>query len=69
MALEQANYTAGKDSLYINAHGTGTPLNDSSETTGHQSLRWARRTHSAPASASTKSDDRPYAGRGGRGGG
>ena len=32
-ALEQANYTAGKDSLYINAHGTGTKLNDSSETT------------------------------------
>ena len=32
-ALEQANYTAGKDSLYINAHGTGTPLNDTTETT------------------------------------
>lgn len=31
MALEQAGYTSD-DNLYINAHGTGTALNDSSET-------------------------------------
>lgn len=30
-ALEEAGYTE-KDTLYINAHGTGTPLNDKSET-------------------------------------
>lgn len=32
MALEESGYDAGKDSLYINAHGTGTILNDRSET-------------------------------------
>lgn len=31
-ALDEARFDAGKDTLYINAHGTGTPLNDSSET-------------------------------------
>lgn len=31
MALEQAGYTS-EDRLYINAHGTGTALNDTSET-------------------------------------
>ena len=31
MALEQAGYTS-EDVLYINAHGTGTQLNDVSET-------------------------------------
>lgn len=31
MALEQAGYTS-EDTLYINAHGTGTALNDTSET-------------------------------------
>ena len=31
MALEQAGYTSD-DELYINAHGTGTALNDASET-------------------------------------
>ena len=32
LALEEAGYTS-EDVLYINAHGTGTPLNDPSETT------------------------------------
>ncbi len=32
MALEEAGYDTSKDVLYINAHGTGTALNDSSET-------------------------------------
>lgn len=31
MALDEAGYTAGK-TLYINAHGTSTPLNDKTET-------------------------------------
>lgn len=31
MALEEAGYTE-KDKVYVNAHGTGTPLNDKSET-------------------------------------
>ena len=31
-ALEEANFDADKDLLYINAHGTGTPLNDAAET-------------------------------------
>ena len=32
IALEEANYRPGADSLYINANGTGTALNDKSET-------------------------------------
>ena len=32
MAVEQAGFDASKDNLYINAHGTGTALNDASET-------------------------------------
>ena len=36
MALEQAGYDALKDELYINAHGTGTALNDSSETKAYK---------------------------------
>lgn len=31
IALEEANYT-GEEKLYINAHGTSTPMNDSGET-------------------------------------
>lgn len=31
MALDEANYNSD-DTLYINAHGTGTPMNDKSET-------------------------------------
>ncbi len=31
-ALDEAGFDASKDNLYINAHGTGTALNDASET-------------------------------------
>ena len=31
-SLDEAGFDADKDVLYINAHGTGTPLNDKSET-------------------------------------
>lgn len=31
-ALEEASFDASKDELYINAHGTGTRMNDSAET-------------------------------------
>lgn len=32
LALQEAGYNADSDRIYINAHGTGTPLNDKSET-------------------------------------
>lgn len=31
-SLDEAGYDASKDVVYVNAHGTGTPLNDKSET-------------------------------------
>lgn len=31
-SLDEAGYDAAKDVVYVNAHGTGTPLNDKSET-------------------------------------
>ncbi len=36
MSLEEAGFDAEKDTLYINAHGTGTALNDSSETKAYK---------------------------------
>jgi len=53
MALDQAGYDAGKDVLYINAHGTGTALNDSSETKAYK-LALGENAHKAHIS-STKS--------------
>jgi len=35
-ALEEAGYDPAKDTLYINAHGTGTHLNDASETAAYK---------------------------------
>ena len=36
LALEQAGYEPGKDCVYINAHGTGTQLNDVAETLAYK---------------------------------
>ncbi len=35
-ALSEAGYDPAKDCVYINAHGTGTPLNDVAETTAYK---------------------------------
>ena len=35
-ALDEAGYNPGQDCLYINAHGTGTQLNDASETKAYK---------------------------------
>ena len=32
LALEQSGFDSSRDNVYINAHGTGTPLNDKAET-------------------------------------
>ena len=37
-ALDQAGFDPAKDTLYINAHGTGTRLNDSAETLAYKSV-------------------------------
>ena len=52
-AAHQAGLTA-EDRLYINAHGTGTPLNDSSETQAFKLALGEEQAHSA-AISSTKS--------------
>ena len=36
LALEEAGFDKGKDNLYINAHGTGTHLNDLTETIAYK---------------------------------
>ena len=53
IALEQAGYESGR-SLYINAHGTGTHLNDSSETNAIKLALGEEDAHKA-AISSTKS--------------
>lgn len=53
-ALDEAGFDAAKDNLYINAHGTGTPLNDSSETRSFKLALGEEAAHKAHIS-STKS--------------
>lgn len=52
-ALEEAGYT-GSEHVYINAHGTGTPLNDSGETLAIKKAMGEKNAHKALIS-STKS--------------
>ncbi len=52
-ALEEADYTP-TDRLYINAHGTGTPLNDVTETTAIKAVLGLEKAKETPIS-STKS--------------
>ena len=53
-ALDEAGYKAG-ESLYINAHGTGTPMNDSGETKAIKIAMGEEKAHKAHIS-STKSE-------------
>jgi len=54
MALDEAGYKAGTDTLYMNAHGTGTALNDTSETVAIKKALGEEEAHNAHIS-STKS--------------
>ena len=53
-SLDEAGFDAEKDLLYINAHGTGTPLNDKSETVAIKLALGEEAAHKAMIS-STKS--------------
>ena len=53
-SLDEAGFDADKDLLYINAHGTGTPLNDKSETVAIKLALGEEAAHKAMIS-STKS--------------
>ena len=52
-AMEEAGYSSS-DRVYVNAHGTGTPLNDSGETTAIKTALGAEKAHEILVS-STKS--------------
>ena len=52
-ALEEAGYT-GEERIYVNAHGTGTPLNDSGETIAIKTALGEEKAHASYVS-STKS--------------
>ena len=53
-SLDEAGFDAEQDTLYINAHGTGTPLNDKSETVAIKLALGEEAAHKAMVS-STKS--------------